>query len=273
MDLSEHIPRHAKLDEDGKLIETETDEGYEPKHAKPDNPWQEMADNAPEFQDDSDRQKQIVGKWNKRLEAAKPCIAYNEKAYDELVDELLYNRDAIKYGNVSEEEKSLLATRRKAAEEMLSILEESAYGYEENRREHDFEDLTDGSVILKSKVDSYNGYQESFNSTQEAYNDFLSNDPYPVYENLEQDEKDLIYEGEIRGSYRDIPEKYSNGIWDEWVELQTGEITRLSAEKTIKKLKKFLFEDKDRHIHLENRAKLVTLYNELNEYLYGEKEA
>ncbi len=270
MSSSEYIPKHAKLDEYGEPLVSETSDDYQPKHAKANNPWQEMADSAPEFASDSDRQKQIVEKWDQRLEAAKPGIAYNEKAYDELVDELLYNRDAIKYEDVSDEDKTLLAERKTNAEGMLEILERGALNYREDESGASTEELTDGSVILKKDREAYDTYRETINATQSAYDEFYGNCPR-VFDDLTYDEWTLITEGEVRGSYRNAPEPYQ-GIWDEWMGMRAGDLDRGAAERARKELKTFLFEDKDRHVHLKNRAKLVTLYNELNEYLYGEKE-
>ena len=271
MNSPEYFGRHAKLDEHGEPVETESNENYQPEHAKLEDPWQEMADSAPEFLSDGERQKQIVEKWRQRLEAVKPGIAINEKSYDELVDELLFNRDALEDNEVSDQAKPMLTERKAAAEGILTILEAGAFGYKEDQPNASTEELTDGSVILKKDREAYDSYRETLDATQSAYNEFDKNCSLH-HEDLEYDEWTTITEGEVRGSRDLAPRAYSNGIWDEWMGLEANDLTRPSAERAHGKLQTFLFEDHDRHIHLERRAKLITLYNELNEYLYGERK-
>lgn len=49
MNNSEYIGKHTKLDEHGEPVESEGGENYQPRHESSENPWQEMADSAPEF--------------------------------------------------------------------------------------------------------------------------------------------------------------------------------------------------------------------------------
>ncbi len=235
------------------------------------NPWQEMADGAPEFQSDGDRQKQIVEKHRQRLEAAKPGIALNEKAYDELVDELLYNRDALEENEVPDETKPMLAERQAAAKGMLKILEAGSFNYEEEQSGTSTEKLPNGSIILKKDREAYDSHRKTLEATQSAYDEFDENCSLS-HDDLAYDEWTMITEGEVRGSRDLAPRTYANGIWDEWMGLEANDLTRPSAERAHRQLQAFLFEDRDRHVHLEKRAELITLYNELDEYLYPKKE-
>lgn len=48
MENSEYIGRHTKLDENNEPV-VSADSEYEPKHAKADNPWEDLAENPPVF--------------------------------------------------------------------------------------------------------------------------------------------------------------------------------------------------------------------------------
>ncbi len=49
MNSSESIGKHTKLDSNGEPVESEVNENYQPKHTSPEDPWQDLANNAPDF--------------------------------------------------------------------------------------------------------------------------------------------------------------------------------------------------------------------------------
>ena len=247
---------------------------YVPKHAKAEeNPWEKMAEEAPDFDDSKNEKEQgdervrkIVEKWDSAFEECEPRIVRNEEAYDELVDEMLFCREVATY-DIPDAEKGVLATRKVALRAMQDILERGAL--QKSSEHHAYEERADGTVILRRDSESFEAFQKILDSTQESF-DAVYNTGVCVDCNNAQDEYDLVMEGEVRGSHDDIPAPYKGKTADALISLSSCEADNPDAKQAVKELETFLFKDKDRNTHLRKRVKLLKTYNELNEcYLAG----